>query len=35
MEMYNLKIDMSYVMTETEKEGDLLLKTDFRCNFEK
>lgn len=35
MEMYNLKFAMSYVMTEKEKDGDLMLKTVFTCNFGK
>lgn len=35
MKMYNLKFVMSYIMAEKEKNGDLLLKTVFRYNFEK
>lgn len=35
MEMYILKFSVSYVMTEKEKDRVLLLKTVFRCNFEK
>lgn len=35
MEMYSLKFALSYIMTEMEKDGDLLLKTVFRCNLGK